>query len=272
MLGLEYSTAFDATAGGGGNSFSLLKSGMFGKVVSCELNPSRAKFLEHNIRILFENDLDHQRSQVIEGDGIEALFSRVEHSLIDFLFLDPPWGGLNYRDATKSLLDGATVRVETDYQLNDSLTLSKLLAEEIPYGRGRNRVKVIGVKVPDIFDPAELFSRITAPGPSNVAKDLEGSMVTDKEHSSTAAAIDERPHPFRIQIGARTVYLLVAYPPYFQNADLDNAIYALRQFDLARGEVYHPRYFDWEKQRFISIKRWKGYSGIAKDVTSAETK
>ncbi len=81
--------------------------------------------------------------------------------------------------------------------------------------------------------------------------------VVDKSNSPSTILLDNRPHPFRLQMGARTALLIVAYPPFFQNSDLPFLMRALAAFDDERGNEFHPQFYDWEKDIWISARRWK---------------
>jgi hypothetical protein len=54
------------------------------------------------------------------------------------------------------------------------------------------------------------------------------------------------------------VLLLIAYPPHFRNLHLDALVEKLQEFDRVRGLEFHPRFYDWEKKKWISLHTWKG--------------
>ena len=142
-------------------------------------------------------------------------------------------------------------------------------------------MKIAAVKVPSAFDAASLFRKVTSEGgpwrqeklvfaaksererdsKKKSAPSLIGEFESPKsepEPAPVTSTLDCRPHPFRLQIGAKTALLIIAYPPFFLNSDLDRLMQALVHLDSVHGDELHPRFFDWEKQVWISARRWKG--------------
>ena len=74
----------DGTAGIGGNSISFGQ--YFLDVTSIELNKERFNYLSENIKNF------NLRNKLINGNFIDYL-----NSNYDLLFIDPPWGGPNYK-------------------------------------------------------------------------------------------------------------------------------------------------------------------------------
>lgn len=80
-------TITDATAGIGGNSLIFARD--FARVIAVEINPQNYIALEHNAGIFGAG-----RVETILGDYLE-----IGHELHqDAVFIDPPWGGLDYAD------------------------------------------------------------------------------------------------------------------------------------------------------------------------------
>jgi predicted RNA methylase len=78
----------DATACVGGNSFSFAKAGM--EVRAFEISPQRAVMLAHNVLTTgYQNNVS-----VYNGDYTK-LYLTAE---TDIVFMDPPWGGRDYKD------------------------------------------------------------------------------------------------------------------------------------------------------------------------------
>ena len=122
----------DATACIGGNTYSFAQH--FSTVHAYELDPVRAAYLAHNIRVL-----NIQNVSVIGGDVLRRMNQPYE-----LVFLDPPWGGSSYKT-----LD--SVR----------LTLSGKPLEDVCFQLS-NYAEHIALKVPTNFSEAE-FLRETAP-------------------------------------------------------------------------------------------------------------
>lgn len=76
----------DGTACVGGNTFSFSRSFRF--VNAVELEPIKYKYLKHNMNLLGVDNI-----ACYKGDILEYV-SMLEQSL---LFLDPPWGGPDYK-------------------------------------------------------------------------------------------------------------------------------------------------------------------------------
>jgi len=77
----------DATAGIGGNTISFANN--FFKVNAIEINKKRFDFLKNNINVYnFEN------VEIINSDYIKIMKTLNQ----DIVFIDPPWGGRNYKN------------------------------------------------------------------------------------------------------------------------------------------------------------------------------
>lgn len=84
---VEDVTVIDATAGVGGNSISF---GMnFSFVYAIELEKLRCKYLKNNIDVYDLNNV-----KPLQGDCIEVL---KKINIQDVVFIDPPWGGKDYK-------------------------------------------------------------------------------------------------------------------------------------------------------------------------------
>jgi 16S rRNA G966 N2-methylase RsmD len=80
---------FDGTGGLGGNIISLCK--YFNSVTSCEIDESRYRMLENNIKIFNLDNIN-----LINGNCIDYL----DDDYDAYLF-DPPWGGPGYKSNNK---------------------------------------------------------------------------------------------------------------------------------------------------------------------------
>jgi 16S rRNA G966 N2-methylase RsmD len=92
----------DATAGVGGNTISFAKH--FRYVYAIELDKRRAEFLENNINVY-----DLKNISVITNDCMKMLPNIYDH---DVIYIDPPWGGKNYKDHTDLKLDISGISIE----------------------------------------------------------------------------------------------------------------------------------------------------------------
>lgn len=82
-------TIVDGTANIGGNTISFAKT--FKKVISIEITLETYKMLQNNLKIY---KLDDKVEQIF-GDCIEEI-PKIKDK-IDVVFLDPPWGGRDYK-------------------------------------------------------------------------------------------------------------------------------------------------------------------------------
>ncbi len=101
----------DATAGVGGNAISF---GMnFKKVNAIELDGIRSQFLQNNAEVY---DLDN--INVINDDCTKILTELDNH---DVVFVDPPWGGKNYKyyDYLRLHLSDISIEMMCNGILND---------------------------------------------------------------------------------------------------------------------------------------------------------
>lgn len=89
-LGIKNNNAIvtDATAGVGGNAISF---GMKFKYINAiELDKTRSDYLINNLKVYDLNNVN-----VIGGDCTKVLTTIDNH---DVIFIDPPWGGKNYKN------------------------------------------------------------------------------------------------------------------------------------------------------------------------------
>jgi len=118
----------DGTGGAGGNSiaFGLL----FSDVISIEIDPERFKLLKYNVKDLFK--LDNELFN-------DSFYNHIDDEY-NLLFLDPPWGG-------------------PDYKLKKNLRLTianKTMKEIASYLLNKNRRLIL--KLPFNYDLSEFSS------------------------------------------------------------------------------------------------------------------
>jgi hypothetical protein len=82
-------TITDGTACAGGNTYSFAKS--FRHVNAIEIDPKRYSYLLNNMSVLGASNV-----RCILGDAYRQC--RMQHQ--DVVFLDPPWGGPDYKNTT----------------------------------------------------------------------------------------------------------------------------------------------------------------------------
>lgn len=122
----------DCTAGLGGNTMSF--SECFRKVQSIEIDETRFQYLKHNLELFNMNN----NVELYNASFIDILPNLTQ----DAIFIDPPWGGRNYKDF--SFID--------------------LYIDEIPLWDIVNSMdgksKIIVVKIPTNFNINEFYSKI----------------------------------------------------------------------------------------------------------------
>lgn len=119
----DINTLMDGTACIGGNTFSFTK--FFSDVVAVEIDPTRYAYLCHNMRML-----ESKNVTIYNGSVLDVC----KYGVQDMIFIDPPWGGPNYK---------------CKYRINlylGNTELSVVCRSLAPY------TKYIAIKVPTNFD------------------------------------------------------------------------------------------------------------------------
>jgi predicted RNA methylase len=93
----------DATAGVGGDSIMLCS--IFGSVISIEMNHLRYAFLKHNLE-----QYNFKNVTPINGDSL-IIVPKLQ--FIDVIYVDPPWGGKNYKMKENLRLMLGDIYIET---------------------------------------------------------------------------------------------------------------------------------------------------------------
>lgn len=115
----------DATAGVGGNTISFAIN--FGFITAIELDDLRCNYLKNNLEIY-----ELKNVKIICGDAIEEL-KNIDKQ--DIVFIDPPWGGINYKISKNLRLKLSEKSIEelcnellnsNDYKMNPKIIVLKL--------------------------------------------------------------------------------------------------------------------------------------------------
>lgn len=138
-LSSEDCTITDATGNIGGNTISFAKS--FARVVSVEINEDISKFLRNNVNVY-----NLENVTVINDDFNNLTLNQ------DALFIDPPWGGLSYKNQLKvRLMLGKYTLEEVCNKVDPS---TKLIALKLPFNYDIeyfiNMVKYTDISIIDI--------------------------------------------------------------------------------------------------------------------------
>ena len=135
--GIKINTIYDSTAGLGGNTLSFAKH--FNKVISVENDVERFKLLKNNIQ-----NYNYNNVELYNDDSIK-LISTLD-TQIDVIFVDPPWGGPNYK-------------YEDDIDIKMSnLNLTQLCQLFYSYEYQKNKVKLLVFKLPYNCNYQEMLS------------------------------------------------------------------------------------------------------------------
>lgn len=121
-------TITDGSACIGGNTLSFAR--YFDHVNAIELDPTRAKYLWFNMHLLAPPNKD---VKIFQGDITDT--SNYAHLQNSIVFLDPPWGGTDYKDTP-------TDRLELFFGSENVIDTCKKLAPFVSY---------IALKVPVNF-------------------------------------------------------------------------------------------------------------------------
>lgn len=119
----------DATGGAGGDTIHFAKK--FMQVISIEKDTTRIEFIKNNIAVY------NLKNVIVINDDTLKVVPKLTN--IDVLFLDPPWGGKNYKEKTDLKL--YMNDIDIDIIISDFLAKEKMLS--IP--------KIIALKLPKNF-------------------------------------------------------------------------------------------------------------------------
>ena len=129
--GFKINTIVDLTAGLGGNALSFAK--YFDKVIAIEYDKTRFDYLKNNIENYNFNNIE-----IYQGDSLELINKFNEK--IDAIFVDPPWGGPNYKEE-----DNIDIKL-------GNLNLDSVCKLMYQYSYQNNKIKMIILKLPYNYD------------------------------------------------------------------------------------------------------------------------
>eukprot|EP00760_Papus_ankaliazontas_P016933 PhM_4_TR1694/c0_g1_i1/m.19038 len=238
----------------GGNAFAFVHD--FHSVTAIEMDPVRHALLQKNAEIVFRGEKEeHSRRLHIVDNPMDCWSwlrgQSIGDSCGDVWFFDPPWGGTDY----KTII---TEKTEEEFSLEAfSRRIVQLARSGVIDGdvTAPPPPPVIAMKLPTSGFDFTAFARL----------------ITSRTTSSDDL---ERPFPFTLQFGASTT-LLVIMPNaaelmvasqssaplrrYMRTCDLDSVVHSVHDWHVADGIHEHrPKFFDFEKDRWIELKKWKG--------------
>jgi hypothetical protein len=213
---------------------------------------------------------------------------------VDLVFLDPPFGGHNYvargdAELSLELTSIAPLRVEpnsagaepsssavaaekSSHLLSDDKKSTISLTDACM--RLASRTRVLLLKVPKSYNVIRLARALTA----------ATSAIVEQPAARAEYQWDLRPLCFSLEFGTVQMVLILFPTPasstasvaaseslstdhgagrgsmQLRHAHLDRLIASIQQFDSRYHGETKPRFFDWEKDRFIALHRWLGAS------------
>jgi predicted RNA methylase len=128
-------TLTDATAGVGGNTISFAIKCPVKKIYAVEIDKMRAAYLKNNVNIYNLKNVE------IINDNYLNISQKLNN---DIVFIDPPWGGYDYKDH-KML----------------KLSLSNVPIEKICKDLMNSKTKMIILKLPGNFDIMHFYGELS---------------------------------------------------------------------------------------------------------------
>jgi len=135
----DATTIVDCTGGVGGDTIAFCS--VFGRVVSIELDSKRYEMLTHNLKTYGFSNYD-----LINGDSLLIV---PKLSSVDIIYVDPPWGGREYKTKQILRLEFGTISVE-QFVLN---CFNKELSVSCP--------KIVALKLPKNYDLKYLYEMLS---------------------------------------------------------------------------------------------------------------
>ena len=129
-------TIVDSTAGVGGNTLSFLK--FFEKTIAVEICSMRYNYLLNNINVYEFNN-----HKCINMDFCDYYKNNIVFDNPDVIFMDPPWGGIGYKNSNNLRLKLGITSVE-----NIIIDVFKKFESELIY----KKTKFIILKLPKNYD------------------------------------------------------------------------------------------------------------------------
>lgn len=131
-------TIVDCTAGVGGDTIMFCKT--FRSVISIELNEMRCELLKHNLK-----EYGLKNVTVLNGDS-SIIIKKIQN--VDIIYIDPPWGGKEYKTKENIRLLLSDIQLET--------FISNCFDEE----KMTSIPKILVLKMPKNYDIKYLFDTL----------------------------------------------------------------------------------------------------------------
>jgi 16S rRNA G966 N2-methylase RsmD len=119
-------TIVDGTGGAGGNTICFGNN--FDRVISIEIDPKRTLYLINNVSVY-----NLKNVQIINGDCVDIIPHLYN---IDIVFLDPPWGGHEYKHKKKLRISLSNIEIEqviiNFFDVTKMLCVPKVIVLKMP--------------------------------------------------------------------------------------------------------------------------------------------
>ena len=135
--GIKTDTILDGTANNGGDSINFILSGEFANVISIEKDSFEFQALQNNVQ-KYTNQITE--SKLILGDVLVEAYRKSNTSSL--VYLDPPWGGPDYKDKQNLQLFLSDVSMEEIAAKLFRATNTQLLAIKIPFNFALEEFKI----------------------------------------------------------------------------------------------------------------------------------
>lgn len=226
----------DATACVGGNTIGIMvwargTPGLTVAVDAVELNEGRCDMLQHNVAAIHSP----ATVRVMNGDCVDVVTE--PDASWNLIMLDPPWGGPQHKQSSAGCIALDSLDGERRSKAQSALCLT-ILECFWP------RCEILALKLPRSEE-----------GDAVVAEFVQAAVGCCPE----SGVIDERPFPFLFNFGGSIQLLAMISngPLTMQNKTLDHVVSNICRWHSFEGCSEHkPRFFDFEKRRWIELKKW----------------
>ena len=147
-------TIFDGTSGVGGDT--IVFGHIYGHVIGCEIDSKRFKMLENNV-----NMYDLRNVTLVNDNCLKLMF---DINYFDVVYLDPPWGGRDYKHQQNLTLTIGDKSVET-------------IVNELISDASRSDPKLIVLKLPKNYDLQYLYEQTRSGSYELYMYELEKMMI-----------------------------------------------------------------------------------------------
>jgi len=123
----------------GGDTLAL--SNKFKKVNAVELDKTRFTYLQHNMKVFNRTNIEYYNESYLD------LYKKLKQ---DVIYLDPPWGGPEYKNLDKVKIQVSNTKLEDLCEDIIQNKLCKLLVLKLPYNYDIEELKKYNIKTYDL--------------------------------------------------------------------------------------------------------------------------